>query len=93
MTRSELVQRLTQSECKLTLAQAEQSISAILDKIGAALAQGDRVELRGFGVFTTRARDSRVGRNPRTGQPVDVKAKKIPFFKTGKHLRDCLNKR
>jgi integration host factor subunit beta len=93
LTRSELVQRLTQLNSHLTVAQAEKSVSIILDEITSALAKGCRVELRGFGVFTTRDRRSRLGRNPRTGQPVKVEPKKVPFFKAGKQLRDRLNTR
>jgi integration host factor subunit beta len=93
VTRSELVQRLTQLNSHLTVAQAEKSVSIILDEITSALTKGYRVELRGFGVFTTRDRRSRLGRNPRTGQPVKVEPKKVPFFKAGKQLRDRLNTR
>ncbi|MBL9029485.1 MAG: integration host factor subunit beta [Caedimonas sp.] len=92
MTRSELVQKLIQSNHHLTVAQAEKSITVILDEITSALAKGNRVELRGFGVFTTRSRRSRLGRNPRTGDPVKVDPKRVPFFKTGKQLRDRLNR-
>ncbi len=92
MTRSELTQRLTLLNAGLTLSQAEKSVAVILDEITAALAKGNRVELRGFGVFTTRNRRSRIGRNPRTGQAVKVESKKVPFFKAGKQLRERLNK-
>ena len=61
------------------------------DEITAALARGDRVELRGFGAFSIKRRDARLGRNPRTGDSVSVDEKHIPFFKTGKQLRDRLN--
>ena len=93
MTRSELVQKLIQSNHDLTIPQAEKSIDVILDEIICALAMGNRVELRGFGVFTTRNRRSRLGRNPRTGEPVKVDPKRVPFFKTGKQLRERLNMR
>jgi integration host factor subunit beta len=92
VTRSELTQRLTLLNAGLTLSQAEKSVAVILDEITAALAKGNRVELRGFGVFTTRNRRSRIGRNPRTGQAVKVESKKVPFFKAGKQLRERLNK-
>lgn len=76
---------------ELTVAQAEKSVSSILDEITNALASGSRVELRGFGVFTTRQREGRTGRNPRTGETVEVAPKSVPFFKAGKGLRDKMN--
>ncbi|MGI4852273.1 MAG: integration host factor subunit beta [Janthinobacterium lividum] len=91
MTRSELVQKLIQTNPELKMAQAEKSLDIILDEIISALAKGNRVELRGFGVFSTRERDPRIGRNPRTGQPVNVKSKNVPFFKAGKELQERLN--
>jgi integration host factor subunit beta len=69
----------------------ERIVTTIFDEIGAALARGDRVELRGFGAFSVKKRGSRVGRNPRTGEAVDVAAKRVPYFKTGKQLREMLN--
>jgi integration host factor subunit beta len=69
----------------------ERIVSTIFDEITAALARGDRVELRGFGAFSVKQRDARVGRNPRTGESVEVDRKVIPFFKTGKQLRERLN--
>ena len=92
MTRSELVQKLMQTNPDLKMAQAEESLSIVLDEIMSALAKGNRVELRGFGVFSTRGRDSRMGRNPRTGQPVKVQPKIVPFFRAGKELQERLNK-
>lgn len=91
MTRSELIQALTDMNLGLTNAQAEKSVNTILQEITKALAQGDRVELRGFGVFTTRERHERTGRNPRTGESVQIDAKSVPFFKAGKELRQRLN--
>lgn len=91
MTRSELIERILDANPSLTMAQAEKSVTAVLEEISNALANGSRVELRGFGVFTTRKRQARAGRNPRTGQSVKVEAKSIPFFKAGKQLRDRLN--
>jgi len=93
MTRSELVQKLVQSNVSLTPAQAEKSVEILLHDITSAVAEGQRVELRGFGVFTSRQRKARLGRNPRTGDGVKVDAKKVPFFKAGKHMRDLLNKK
>lgn len=93
MTRSELVQRVHRKTPGITAAQAERGVELIFNEIGHTLAVGGRVELRGFGVFTVRKRDSRTGRNPRTGNVVKVDTKYVPFFKAGKILRDRLNTR
>jgi integration host factor subunit beta len=91
MTRSEIVEKLAQLNPSITLAESEVCVSIILDEIMHALEAGNRVELRGFGVFTTRQRRARLGRNPRTGESVEVEAKAVPFFKAGKDLRNKLN--
>lgn len=91
MTRSELIQRIADRYPGLYQREVERVVTTIFDEIGEALARGDRVELRGFGAFSVKHRDSRVGRNPRTGEPVSVEAKSVPFFKTGKQLRERLN--
>jgi len=91
MIKSELVAKLAQANPHLYQRDVERIVSTIFDEIGAALAKGDRVELRGFGAFSVKSRPARVGRNPRTGQPVQVAEKFVPFFKTGKELRDHLN--
>jgi len=91
MTKSELVQRLAEVNPHLYQRDVEVIVTAIFDEIAAALARGDRVELRGFGAFSVKRRDARVGRNPRTGDAVRVAEKHIPFFKTGKQLRARLN--
>jgi integration host factor subunit beta len=91
MTKSELVQRLAEANPHLYQRDLEAVVKAIFDEIAAALARGDRVELRGFGAFSVKRRDARVGRNPRTGSSVMVGEKHVPFFKTGKQLRDRLN--
>src|SRR3569833_2319544 len=91
MIRSELVQKLCGDFPDLTQREVEGVVSAIFDSITDQLSQGGRVELRGFGAFSTRKRDARVGRNPRTGQAVDVAAKRVPYFKPGKEMRDRLN--
>jgi integration host factor subunit beta len=91
MTKSELIQRLAETNPHLYQRDVEAIVTAIFDEIAAALARGDRVELRGFGAFSVKRRDARVGRNPRTGSSVMVSEKHVPFFKTGKQLRDRLN--
>jgi integration host factor subunit beta len=91
MTKSELIQRLAERNPHLYQRDVESIVTAIFDEITAALARGDRVELRGFGAFSIKKRDARLGRNPRTGDSVSVDEKHIPFFKTGKQLRDRLN--
>jgi integration host factor subunit beta len=91
MTKSELIQRLAEQNPHLYQRDVEAIVTAIFDEIAAALSRGDRVELRGFGAFSVKRRGARVGRNPRTGDSVSVEEKSIPFFKTGKQLRDRLN--
>lgn len=91
MIKSELVAKLAQANPHLYQRDVERIVSTIFDEICTALARGDRVELRGFGAFSVKNRPARVGRNPRTGQPVDVAEKFVPFFKTGKELRERLN--
>lgn len=91
MIKSGLVQTIAQQNMHLYHRDVERIINTILDEIIDALAQGDRVELRGFGAFSVKERDARVGRNPRTGETVAVTAKRVPFFKTGKELRERLN--
>ncbi len=91
MTKSELIQRLTEANPHLYQRDVERIVTTIFEEITAALARGDRVELRGFGAFSVKERAARVGRNPRTGAPVQVAAKYIPYFKTGKQLREKLN--
>lgn len=91
MTKSELIARLAEQNPHLYQRDVERIVTTIFDEIAAALAQGDRVELRGFGAFSVKKRDARQGRNPRTGEQVSVQDKVIPFFKTGKQLRDMLN--
>lgn len=91
MIKSGLVQTIAQQNMHLYHRDVERIINTILDEIIDALAEGDRVELRGFGAFSVKERDARVGRNPRTGETVSVTAKRVPFFKTGKELRERLN--
>ena len=91
MIKSEMVQKIANANQHLALKEVEQIVEVIFEEIVSALARGDRVELRGFGTFTVRKRDARIGRNPRTGEPVEVAEKFVPFFKTGKELRERLN--
>ena len=92
MTKSELVQRLSEANPHLYQRDVEVIVTAIFDEIAAALARGDRVELRGFGAFSVKHRPARAGRNPRTGAHVPVDQKSVPFFKTGKEMRERLNR-
>ena len=91
MTKSELIQRLAEQNPHLYQRDVERIVATILDEITAALARGDRVELRGFGAFSVKHRNARTGRNPRTGESVSVTEKVVPYFKTGKELRERLN--
>jgi len=91
MTRSELIARIAQKNPHLYQRDVERIVSTIFEEIAGALAKGDRVELRGFGAFSVKHREARVGRNPRTGESVDVAEKTVPFFKTGKQLREGIN--
>jgi integration host factor subunit beta len=91
MIRSELIQKIADENPHLTQRHVERIVNTVFEEIIDALAKGDRVELRGFGAFSVKSRDARVGRNPRTGEAVQVDDKKVPFFKTGKLLRDRLN--
>ena len=91
MIRSELIQKIADENPHLFHRDVERIVNTIFDQIIEAMARGDRVELRGFGAFSVKKRDARVGRNPRTGEAVQVEEKHVPFFKTGKLLRDRLN--
>lgn len=91
MTRSELIAQLAAANPHLRQPDVELIVTTIFDEISAALARGDRVELRGFGAFSTKRRDPRTGRNPRTGTAVEVEGKAVPYFKPGKELRERVN--
>lgn len=91
MTKSELIQRLAEANPHLYQRDVERIVTTIFDEITGALANGDRVELRGFGAFSVKERGARTGRNPRTGESVRVPSKFVPYFKTGKQLREKLN--
>jgi integration host factor subunit beta len=91
MIRSELLQQLQRDNPELRADEIEQVVEIFFEEISQRLAEGGRIELRGFGAFSTRERDARVGRNPRTGEPVEVPAKRVPYFKAGKDIRKRLN--
>jgi integration host factor subunit beta len=91
MIKSELIARLAEANPHLYQRDVERIVTAIFDEIADALEKGERVELRGFGAFSVKQRPSRMGRNPRTGEAVHVAEKHVPFFKTGKELRERLN--
>nr|WP_278247105.1 integration host factor subunit beta [Shimia aestuarii] len=91
MIRSELIQKIADENPHLYQRDVERIVNTIFEEITDAMSRGDRVELRGFGAFSVKQRDARVGRNPRTGESVEVEEKHVPFFKTGKLLRDRLN--
>jgi len=91
MTKSDLILRLAERYPHLLQRDIERIVATVFDEISCALARGNRVELRGFGAFSIKRRDARQGRNPRTGEAVSVSEKCVPFFKTGKQLRDRMN--
>ncbi|NBX74905.1 MAG: integration host factor subunit beta [Alphaproteobacteria bacterium] len=91
MTKSDLVNKLAAANPQLMHREIERIVNVMFNEIMNALARGDRVELRGFGAFSLKKRDARKGRNPRTGESVSVDEKYVPYFKTGKLLRDRLN--
>lgn len=91
MIRSELVQNLADANPGLKLAEVEHIVDIFFEEMVDQLVSGGRVELRGFGAFSTRARKARIGRNPRTGESVEVDAKRVPYFKPGKDMRERLN--
>jgi len=91
MIKSELVQKIADKNPHLYHRDVERIVNRILDEVIAAMRDGSRVELRGFGAFSVKSRAGRLGRNPRTGESVDVVPKRVPFFKTGKELRVRMN--
>ena len=91
MIRSELIQKIADEHPDLSQREVERIVNTIFEEVIEAMARGDRVELRGFGAFSVKHREARTGRNPRTGEAVDVDEKPVPFFKTGKLLRERLN--
>lgn len=91
MTKSELVAKLAAQNPNLYLRDIEMLVDTVIEEMSDALVRGDRIELRGFGAFSVKERASRTGRNPRTGEQVEVPSKRLPAFKAGKQLRDRLN--
>ena len=90
MTKADLVEKVT-SAGELTRRDGEVIVETIFDAVIGALKSGDKIEIRGFGSFRTRQRNPRIGRNPKTGERVEVPAKKVPYFKPSKELRDLVN--
>jgi integration host factor subunit beta len=91
MTKSELVEIIASKQTQLSVKDVELAVKTILDLMSAALASGQRIEIRGFGSFSLHHRAPRVGRNPKTGESVELEAKSVPHFKPGKELRDQVN--
>lgn len=91
MTKSELIERITERHPDLSGKDIELAVKTILDTMSQALSQGDRIEIRGFGSFSLHFRNPRVGRNPKTGESVSLKGKYVPHFKPGKELREQVN--
>lgn len=91
MTKSELVERMASQYDQLPVRDIELAVKTLLEQMTQTLAEGGRIEVRGFGSFTLSYRAPRVGRNPKTGEPVQLDAKYVPHFKPGKELRDRVN--
>ena len=93
MTKAELIERIAMSNPHLYISDVERLVNTIFNQIKQALAEGNRVELRGFGVFGVKSRPARIARNPKNGSEVEVEAKAIPYFKSGRILKNRLNKK
>ena len=91
MTKSELILKITNKNSFLYQKDVHKIIDTLFNSVAKALKDGDRVELRGFGTFTTKLRNARIGRNPKTGEPVAIPQKKMPFFKMGKSMKERIN--
>jgi integration host factor subunit beta len=91
MTKSELIERLAARQTQLSLRDVELVVKSLLEHMAQSLAQGERIEIRGFGSFSLHYREPRVGRNPKTGQSVELEGKYVPHFKPGKELRERVN--
>lgn len=91
MTKSELIDRLAEQQKHLSQADVEMAVRTMLDQMSHALSEGERIEIRGFGSFSLHFRPPRMGRNPKTGEPVALPGKHVPHFKPGKELRERVN--
>ncbi|WP_100256662.1 MULTISPECIES: integration host factor subunit beta [Reinekea] len=91
MTKSELIERIVDRQGQLSVRDVELAIKTMLDHMAQALAAGERIEIRGFGSFSLHYRSPRVGRNPKTGESVELEGKFVPHFKPGKELRESVN--
>ncbi len=91
MTKSELIEQIIDQQPQLPVKDIELAVKSILDQMGEALAEGGRIEVRGFGSFSLHHRAARIGRNPKTGEPVSLEAKSVPHFKPGKEMRERVN--
>ena len=91
MTKSELIERIIDKQKQLSVKDIEMAIKVMLDHMAETLADGDRIEIRGFGSFSLHYRNARTGRNPKTGEEVLLEGKFVPHFKPGKELRDSVN--
>ena len=91
MTKSELIEKIAAAQSQLSVKDVELAVKMILDHMTDALADGDRIEVRGFGSFSLHYREPRIGRNPKTGEKVELAGKYVPHFKPGKELKDRVN--
>lgn len=91
LTKSELIERIAQKQSHLAHKDVELSVKCLLEQMSHSLANGERIEIRGFGSFSLHFRPSRIGRNPKSGEPVPLPGKHVPHFKPGKELRDRVN--
>jgi len=91
MTKSELIERMTDSQEQLSVKDVELAVKSMLEHMSQVLASGERIEVRGFGSFSLHYREPRMGRNPKTGEVVELKGKYVPHFKPGKEMRDRVN--
>lgn len=91
MTKSELIELLARQRTQLSYREVEQAVKVLLEEMSESLARGERIEIRGFGSFSLHRRPARKGRNPKTGEAVDLPAKHVPHFKPGKDLREKVN--
>ncbi|EGG30348.1 MAG: integration host factor subunit beta [Aequoribacter sp.] len=92
MTKSELIEAIAAKQTQLSLKDVELAVKSVLEQMSDALSSGDRIEIRGFGSFSLHYREPRLGRNPKTGDSVDLNGKYVPHFKPGKELRERVNK-